>query len=693
MRRFTTFAFLSLTLAAGFAHAQCEATRADREFTERAQFRLDPPIPQAAYSAKRAAIFDEGLAKYPNDSFLLRNRMASEPDHESQLRWATTLRDKHPNDPIFAMLYALSLEGSNTPEAIKLLEAIQSAHPDAAQVYLSLASVFSSGKFKDKAREQQEIESFLKMCPAPLATTALSLIAQNGAREQVAQTAVAVRKRLESETDPTLRTVWQELWPMEFKSHPPTEHDAVRKQIAADLARFEQSPERHNLAWILFLRTGYGDLGDTASVEKLSDEIVSAFPTSQDAKQIVQERWRKAHSFPVGGADPAQKEAYYRADLAASEEWIKRWPGDSQFLNQKFYALSQLPETTSEQIRNAAEEFLAAYRKNPYWSTLPPLEFRMADAFIKFKVHMDQVPSLVQDGLLATRKRNNQMMADDRNEQQMRDTMGNSNTSIELERARIMLDYAAATKQPDIARGIETDLEAINASTPYTKLALLQRRAQAAEIEGRKLDALVLYRDAIATRTSPPQPGAPDTLKENVGRLWKELGGTSEAYALLLDKPKPATATESSWEQPKNPIPSFSAVDLEGKTWKLTSFQGKAVLVNVWATWCGPCKMEHPEFQKLYDKLKDRTDVAVISFNVDDDLGKVAPYMKENKYTFPVILGQDIVDAVVPSLAIPRNWFITPRGKLEWEQIGFGPDMKWQDVIMEKLNEVLKENH
>jgi thiol-disulfide isomerase/thioredoxin len=162
---------------------------------------------------------------------------------------------------------------------------------------------------------------------------------------------------------------------------------------------------------------------------------------------------------------------------------------------------------------------------------------------------------------------------------------------------------------------------------------------------------------------------------------------------LLLDKPKPTTATESSWEQPKNPIPSFSATDLEGKTWKLTSFQGQAVLVNVWATWCGPCKMEHPEFQKLYDKLKDRADVAVISFNVDDDLGKVAPYMKENKYTFPVILGHDIVDAVVPSLAIPRNWFITPHGKLEWEQVGFGPDLKWQEMIMAKLNEVLKENH
>ena len=64
--------------------------------------------------------------------------------------------------------------------------------------------------------------------------------------------------------------------------------------------------------------------------------------------------------------------------------------------------------------------------------------------------------------------------------------------------------------------------------------------------------------------------------------------------------------------------------------------------------------------------------------------------MKENNYTFPVLLGRDVVEEVVPSLAIPRNWFITRAGKLEWEQIGFGPDPKWPDTIIAKLEEILK---
>jgi thiol-disulfide isomerase/thioredoxin len=692
MPRSAVSTFLALIFTTGIAQAQCQSSPAVREIQERSQFNLEPPIAPALATARRAAALDAGLAKYPGDFYLLRARMSAEADHDAEIRWATALREKHPGDVTYELIYARSLEGKNTPEAIKLLEAIQAAHPDAAQAPLELASIFSGGKFKDKARVQQELDAFLKICPGPVGGTAISLITQNGTKDQMAQTDIASRKHLESDPDPTLRLSWPELWSLEFKAHPPAEHDVVRKQIALDLVRFEQSPQRHQLEWMLFLRTGYGSLGDKVTVEKLSDEILNAYPNSQDAKRILQERWQKEYPYPVG-ADKARKETYNRANLAISEEWIKRWPGDSIFLNQKLNAMKDLPETTPDQIRVAADEFLSAYRKNPYWSSLPPIEFNLADIFLKYKVHVDQVPALVNDGLSATRKRNDQTLADDRNEDQMRDMFSSSNSSIELERARIMLDYAAATKQPEIARAIESDLDKIDASKPYAKVSMLQRRAQAAEVEGRKLDALLLYRDALATRPAPPPPGADDTLKENVDRLWKDLGGTSVGFALLLDKPKPTTATESSWEQPKNPIPSFSATDLEGKTWKLTSFQGKAVLVNVWATWCGPCKMEHPEFQKLYDKLKDRTDVAVLSFNVDDDLGKVAPYMKENKYTFPVILGRDVVDAVVPTLAIPRNWFITPKGKLEWEQIGFGPDLKWQDIIMEKLNQVLAENH
>ena len=114
-------------------------------------------------------------------------------------------------------------------------------------------------------------------------------------------------------------------------------------------------------------------------------------------------------------------------------------------------------------------------------------------------------------------------------------------------------------------------------------------------------------------------------------------------------------------------------------------------MINIWATWCGPCVAEHPEFQKVYDRLKNRDDIAVLSFNVDEDIGKVVPYMTKNRYTFPVLPAGDLVNSVKPSLAIPQNWLVSPEGKLEWEQTGYSiDDTKWQDEIVAKIEELLK---
>jgi cytochrome c-type biogenesis protein len=65
-------------------------------------------------------------------------------------------------------------------------------------------------------------------------------------------------------------------------------------------------------------------------------------------------------------------------------------------------------------------------------------------------------------------------------------------------------------------------------------------------------------------------------------------------------------------------MPSFELADLSGKIWKLKTVQGRSVLINVWATWCGPCNAELPHLQKLYEALKDRPDLQILTFNVDE---------------------------------------------------------------------------
>ena len=112
-------------------------------------------------------------------------------------------------------------------------------------------------------------------------------------------------------------------------------------------------------------------------------------------------------------------------------------------------------------------------------------------------------------------------------------------------------------------------------------------------------------------------------------------------------------------------------MDLAGRKWTPADLKGKVAFINFWATWCGPCREELPYVQKLREQLKDRKDVIVLTLNTDEEVGKVAPFMKENKFTFPVLLGQAYADSQGIN-SIPRNWIVSLDGKVMLEGIGFG---------------------
>jgi hypothetical protein len=92
-----------------------------------------------------------------------------------------------------------------------------------------------------------------------------------------------------------------------------------------------------------------------------------------------------------------------------------------------------------------------------------------------------------------------------------------------------------------------------------------------------------------------------------------------------------------------------------------------------------------PHVQKLYERIKDRKDIQIITFNVDDNVGLVEPFLKQNKYTFPVIPAKFLVDGLVPSLGVPQNWIVDTDGILRLQQIGFGSNPKWEDQMVEAV--------
>lgn len=114
--------------------------------------------------------------------------------------------------------------------------------------------------------------------------------------------------------------------------------------------------------------------------------------------------------------------------------------------------------------------------------------------------------------------------------------------------------------------------------------------------------------------------------------------------------------------------PDFTMQDAKGKTWRLSDFRGKAVYVDCWATWCGPCCMEIPYMEKLYAKLKSDKRVELISVSLDDNKADWLKKLKADKPAWKQFICSDSFDSALAKNydidAIPRFLFIDKDGNV-----------------------------
>jgi thiol-disulfide isomerase/thioredoxin len=126
----------------------------------------------------------------------------------------------------------------------------------------------------------------------------------------------------------------------------------------------------------------------------------------------------------------------------------------------------------------------------------------------------------------------------------------------------------------------------------------------------------------------------------------------------------------------------FAIKDLDGKDVQLSSYKGKVILLNFWATWCGPCKAEIPGFVELQEKYKK--DLVVIGYDVDDTAEKARAFVTEYKMNYPVLLGlgrEDVQDAYGPIWGIPASFLISKDGKICKRHMGIAPKETFEKEI------------
>jgi thiol-disulfide isomerase/thioredoxin len=138
-----------------------------------------------------------------------------------------------------------------------------------------------------------------------------------------------------------------------------------------------------------------------------------------------------------------------------------------------------------------------------------------------------------------------------------------------------------------------------------------------------------------------------------------------------------ADAKPANWD--------FKLKDLEGKEVLLSSFkdQGKVVLLNFWATWCGPCKAEIPGFIELQEKYRDK--LTIIGYSVDDTAELAKKYAAQYKMNYPILLGEgreDVQDAYGPIWGIPASFIISKDGKVCRKHMGIAPKAVFEKEVV-----------
>ena len=166
----------------------------------------------------------------------------------------------------------------------------------------------------------------------------------------------------------------------------------------------------------------------------------------------------------------------------------------------------------------------------------------------------------------------------------------------------------------------------------------------------------------VASHASPGA-GASDAAPAGFDAIEDDQGGACMANA------KPANF-------------NFKLKDLDGKEVELASFKGKVILLNFWATWCGPCKAEIPGFVELQAKYRDQ--LTVIGYSVDDDAPKARAFAQEYKMNYPILLGEgreDVQDAYGPIWGIPASFLISKDGRVCKKHLGIAPKSVFEKEI------------
>ncbi len=142
-------------------------------------------------------------------------------------------------------------------------------------------------------------------------------------------------------------------------------------------------------------------------------------------------------------------------------------------------------------------------------------------------------------------------------------------------------------------------------------------------------------------------------------------------YVLLQSQKSSFSPLDQALAVQNSPAPNFTLPRLNGEIVRLSDYRGKIVFLNIWATWCPPCREEMPAMEKLYQEMKGEA-FEILAVSIDAAGAKaVGPFMKQNKLSFPALLDpKGMVKGLYGITGVPETFIIDKDGIINSKIIG-----------------------
>lgn len=150
-----------------------------------------------------------------------------------------------------------------------------------------------------------------------------------------------------------------------------------------------------------------------------------------------------------------------------------------------------------------------------------------------------------------------------------------------------------------------------------------------------------------------------------------------------------STSSEISAPQVGFLAPDFTLNGMDGKPYTLSEFRGKAVLINLWATWCPPCRAEMPAIENIYQEFKDQGFIVLaINATNQDDVSAIRPFLNQYNVTLPILIDETgNVSTAYKLQSLPSSYFIDRKGVVQEVIIG-GPMS--EALLRTRVEQILK---